>query len=383
MFEPNAIGIFGLVAIAACWALAVVLFRNKSPGNTANMLAIVLVVEGITLFTAGYMDMNFTQEVFEASWYPHWAKIAFIIHTAGDCAMLAFYPPFLGVALNTKLTRPFAGKGMRIALAIVSVVIFIAVQVTPLEISLLLLYGMLTLLFAYALVGSVHAWLVAPAGIAKDRARIFVIGFGIRDILWGIIYLTAIWQVLSGAYEIVPETGSEIAIDWMSIVYATGTFVAIPMIAYGILRTQLFDIDLKIRWTIKQSTLAGIFVATMFVISEGAAQFLEAELGNIAGLLAAAVVMFFLAPLQRFSEKVAAAAMPNTENTPEYAAFKKMQVYESAIRDAQAEGGISSKERTLLDLLRDSLEISKSVAAEIEAELQGAMLDGSQAQAAA
>ena len=370
MFEPNAIGIFGLVAIAACWALAVVLFRNKSPGNTASMLAWLLVVEGITLFTAGYMDMNFTQVVFDTSWYPQWAKIAFIIHTAGDCAMLALYPPFLGVALNTKLTRPFAGKGMRIALAIASVANFVAVQVSPLEISLLLLYGMLTLLFAYALVASVHAWFTASAGIAKDRARIFVIGFGIRDIFWGIIYFSAIWQVLSGAYKIVPETGSEIGIDWMSLIYAAGTFVAIPMIAYGILKTQLFDIDLKIRWTIKQSTLAGAFVAIMFVISEGAAQFLEAELGNIAGLLAAAVVMFFLAPLQRFSEKVAAAAMPNTKNTPEYATFRKMQVYESAIRDAQAEGGISNKERTLLDLLRDSLGIKESDAIAIESELQ-------------
>lgn len=34
-----------------------------------------------------------------------------------------------------------------------------------------------------------------------------------------------------------------------------------PLIAYGILRGQLFDIDLRIRWTIKQSTLAGAIVA--------------------------------------------------------------------------------------------------------------------------
>lgn len=373
MFVPNAIGIFGLVAIAACWALAVVLFRVRSPVSTGRMLAWLLVVEGVTLFTAGYLDMNFAQEVFETDWYPIWGKAGFIIHTAGDCAFLALYPPFLAAALNTKLTRPFAGKRMRIGLTAVSVAIFVAIQVTPVEVSVLLLYAMLTLLFAYALVASIHAWLIAPPGITKDRARIFVIGFGIRDIFWGIIYLQAIFLVLTGNYNFTPETASDVGIDWMSIIYALGTFIAIPMIAYGILRTQLFDIDLKIKWTIKQSTLAGIFVAIMFIISEGAAQFLEAELGSIAGLLAAAVVMFFLAPLQRFSEKVAAAAMPNTENTPEYKTFRKMKVYESAVSDAQAEGGISSKERALLDVLRDSLGISESDAKAIEDELQTAM----------
>lgn len=40
-----------------------------------------------------------------------------------------------------------------------------------------------------------------------------------------------------------------------SRLYVFGTFLAVPLIAYGILRTQLFDIDLRIRWTIKKSTL--------------------------------------------------------------------------------------------------------------------------------
>ena len=107
----------------------------------------------------------------------------------------------------------------------------------------------------------------------------------------------------------------------------------------------------------------------MYLVSEGASEFLESELGTVAGLIAAAVLMFFLAPLQRLSERVAAAAMPNTENTPEYTAFRKMQVYESALAEALQEGGISHKERTLLTHLRDSLGISPADAKAIEAEL--------------
>jgi uncharacterized membrane protein YebE (DUF533 family) len=140
----------------------------------------------------------------------------------------------------------------------------------------------------------------------------------------------------------------------------------VPLIAYGILRTHLFDIDLRIRWTIKQSTLASIFIAVMFMVSEGASQFLSDELGNVTGLLAAGVLMFFLAPLQRFAEKVASTAMPNTRNTPEYAAYRKMQVYEAAVSEAMAEGVISHKERALLAHLRDSLGISVADAEALE-----------------
>ena len=80
--------------------------------------------------------------------------------------------------------------------------------------------------------------------------------------------------------------------------------------------------------------------------------------------------MFFLAPLQQFAERVASVAMPRTQNTPEYAAHRKMQVYESAVAEALQEGGISKKEHALLDRLRDSLGISPTDAETLERELQ-------------
>ena len=72
------------------------------------------------------------------------------------------------------------------------------------------------------------------------------------------------------------------------IIYYSRSLLAVPLIAYGILRAQLFDIDLRIRRTIKQSTLATTVVTFIFLFSEGADRFLSAELGNVAGLLAAA-----------------------------------------------------------------------------------------------
>lgn len=77
-----------------------------------------------------------------------------------------------------------------------------------------------------------------------------------------------------------------------------------------------------------------------------------------------------LAPLQRFAERIAGLAMPNTLNTAEYAAFRKLQVYEAAVAEARLGGGISQKERALLNRLRDTLGISAVDAETLERELQ-------------
>ena len=376
MSQVTLIGILGLVAIAACWALAIVLYRVGTTGSVARKFALLLVVEGATLATAEFPELALGIPDGFYELHPLLEQFLFIAHTIADAAMLALYPPFLAVALQTKLTRPFAGKRMRIGLAVASVVLVFAVQLSSWTVGATLLYLTLILLFGFALVASIHAWQVAEPGIARTRARIFALAFGFRDVCWGFVYGGSIWMVWTETYEIAEITDFDYLVR---IVYALGTLFAIPLIAYGILRTQLFDIDLRIRWTIKQSTLAAAVVAIIFLLSEGADRFLSAELGNVAGLLAAAVVVFFLAPLQRFAERVAGIAMPNTQNTPEYAAYRKMQVYEAAVAEALQEGGISKKEHALLDRLRDSLGISPTDADTLERELQAGNGIGSKA----
>lgn len=367
MFQADLEGILSLIAVLLSWALAVILFRVGSAGSVARKLAVLLVFEGITL---GSSDAIFNLLVSPADLYqqyPWLDTVQHIIHTFGDCGMIALYPPFLAAALQTRLTRPFGRKRMRNGLTILSTMLFLVAMFGPMLMSITLLYVAMILVFGFAFVASVNAWYIAT-GAARSRAMIFVLAFGFRDICWGIIYLHGIWLMWFK-----PELLESFVVPDYYIIYSLGTLFAVPLIAYGILRTQLFDIDLRIRWTIKQSTVAGIFVAVMFVISEGASQYLSDELGAVAGLLTAGVLMFFLAPLQSFGERVASAAMPNTKNTPEYAAFRKMQVYEAAFAEAQHEDGISERERALLNRLRDSLDISASDARAIEDELQVAV----------
>jgi len=365
MFISTLVGILGLVAIVACWALAVVLYRVSTAGTVARQLALLLAVEGLVLVTAGFPGFVFNapDPLYEAR--PNLYLLGGIIHHLGDAAMIALYPPFLALALETKLTRRFGDKRVRIGLAIGSATLGLAAVISPSQISLTLLYSAVTLLFVWALVASVHAWFTAKSGLIRERAGIFALAFGLRDIGWCLSYGIFGWLMWTQ-----PELSVMTGIGWLAkIVYALGTLLAVPLIAYGILRVKLFDIDLRIRWTIKQTTLATVVVTFVFLLSEGADRFLSAELGNVFGLLAAAVVVFFLAPLQRFAERIAGVAMPNTHNTPEYAAHRKMQVYEAAVAEAQQGDGISDKERALLDLLRDSLGISPLDAKTLEREL--------------
>ena len=366
MVEPYLfpVGLLGLVAIAACWGFAVTLYRVGEPGSVARKLSLLLVVEGFTLVTAGFpeMTLGLAEDFYER--FPVYSTFSFIGHTAGDAAMLALYPPFLAIALKTGLTRPFGSKKAQVILWLLAVALVPAVILSPLRVGATLLYGSLSLLFGYALIASLHAW-YKSRGADVARARSFAIAFGIRDVCWGFVYAASIAMVWTDTYMYELNEFSML----VKVVYALGTLLAVPLIAYGILRAHLFDIDLRVQWTIRQSTLATIIVTLVFLVSEGADRLLSAELGNWAGLFAAAVIVFFLTPLQRFAENVAAAAMPNTRNTPEYTMFRKMQVYEEAVSEAHYEGGISDKERALLVRLRDSLGITDSDAAAIEADI--------------
>ena len=364
MIQLNFVSVLAFVAVAMCWSLAVVLYRVGTAGSVARKLSLLLLVEGITLISTGYIDSMLAPEIMEADFYPTWVLFEGIVHTVGDGLMLVLYPPFLAAALGIEMTRPFESRSAIAGLTAIAAISILMVFFVPLPYGPVPLYLLLCLLFGYALVASIRAWRTA-IGEARSRAKSFALAFGIRDVCWFIVYGAAIWLITQDAYSVVDMNTTSPAY----VIYALGTLLAVPLIAYGILRSQLFDIDLRIQWTIKQSTLAAIFVALVYLISEGSDRFLSAELGNWAGLLASALVVFFLAPLQRFSERVASVAMPNTENTPEYAAFRKLQVYESSLSDAFV-GGISAKERVLLDTLRDTLGISPADAARVESDLQ-------------
>ena len=363
MLQFSALGTLAFVALAMCWGLAIVVYRVSPAGSVGRQLSLLLVVEGATLISTGYIDLFLTESARAAGWYPTFYRAEEIVHTVGDCLMLALYPPFLAAALRTKLTAPFGTRRARIVLLVLAAILSATVLWGSLKIGGTVLYVSLVLLFLFALIASLDAWRSAD-GIARSRAGTFAVAFGVRDVGWSFVYGWATLVLWQGTYAIVDPSAPTVPF----LVYALGTLLAVPLIAYGILKTQLFDIDLRIQWTIRQSTVAAAFVAVFYVVTEGADRLLESELGTWIGLLASALLIFFLAPLQRIADRVSQAVMPNTADTPEYAAYKKLQVYEAALAEALP-GGISGKERALLNHLRDSLGIATADADALERDL--------------
>ena len=296
--------------------------------------------------------------------------------------MLALYLPFLGAALDVPPVRVFHRRaagwafaalgiaGLGAIAAFPSAFVAAAFPVPPGEpVRWLFEWGPvwqvlalgLVAMYSLGIVASVVALRRARTELARRRARVFLWAFGMRDLIWGGIYLVAmVWG------NVITPTG----LAWMGQFYGGSLLVYSVLVGYGILTVQLLDIDLKVRWTIKQGTIAAAFLAVFFLVSEGSALFLSQALGNALGLVAAALLIFLMAPLQRAAERVAERAMPGVRDTPEYASYRKLQVYAAALESAYQEGGVTDRERAMLERVAESLGLHPSDAARLETDIR-------------
>jgi hypothetical protein len=142
------------------------------------------------------------------------------------------------------------------------------------------------------------------------------------------------------------------------------------VLAYAILRGQLLGIDLKVKWTIRRGTLAGIFIAVFFVVSQVAQNWLQ-QYGVLAGGVAAGLLLFGLTPLQRFAERVADTAMPGVKAPGEMTRDERVAFYREHLRLAYADGTVDRGERLMLRHAREHLGLDAELAERIEAEVAG------------
>jgi hypothetical protein len=152
--------------------------------------------------------------------------------------------------------------------------------------------------------------------------------------------------------------------------YGVARVLVVLVVAYGIVRYQLMGIDVKVRWTIKQSTVAAAFVGVFFVTSEGAQSFFaESTNSSMMGILAAGALVFAIAPLQRAAERVASAAVPGAKAPGELARSERLDLYREQLRAAWADGNLSADERRLLEVTRERLGIAAEDALRLEREV--------------
>ncbi|MGQ0536554.1 MAG: hypothetical protein ACT4PT_10830 [Methanobacteriota archaeon] len=154
----------------------------------------------------------------------------------------------------------------------------------------------------------------------------------------------------------------------------------VSLLSYGILKAQIFDIDVKIRWTVRQSTVAAAFIAVFFVVSEVAKDALSAEAGPVVGILAAGALVFALAPLQRAAERVAVAAVP-AEGAPVAVGRGRpaahggpptanRDAYRAAVEMALADGVVTRAEERSLAKLAQALGLGPEDALEVREEAE-------------
>lgn len=367
-------GVPGTVAMVAAWICAFVALRTDPRRSLNRSLSVVLILEGT--ITGGIMGLLFFFEN---------PSIVFALATIGTAAFIALcfqYLSFLGLALDTPLVALFRTRIVIVLLGLASVFSAVFVFVNPdrfisdlydpgwapwnfqyvdLGLRMVQLQGFVML---FGLFAAITAFIRTTKGtVARSKAKWFIIAFGFRDIYLGVM------QLLYPVLRPVPF--------WGDLVYNTGSafafFIYFQLLAYAVLRFQLFEIDLKLKFALQQSTVGAIIVGG-FVVGSEALELLVPVDGPLPSFIVAIVILALLRPIQRLALGMANGLMRNVQDSPEYKDRRKVALYRAALEEIFLDGDceISRKERRILDRLRMNLQIAASDALLLERELNPA-----------
>ena len=357
----------GIPAALVAWGFALYVLVVAPPTRGARFLVAMLFADGLAVITS-YDNLSYLNPLLEAVGLP---GIPGVIHQVSDWAVVAVYLPFLGMTLSSPLVAPLRNPiASRLilfgGLAFALIIPFLPETVrrqfnVP-------FYIVICVVLAWGFAAALHTWYIASSEAERERARAFTFAFGVRDVLWTYTFgyfALAYFDLIGPGWDTVIRDPDSYSI-LLPLSYQLAVIIYVPLVAYGVLRVQLFDIDLRIKRTLKRGTIAAAFVATFFIISEFAGNYLSSQFGAVLGVLGTGALVFFLDPIQRAAERLSNAAMPNTVDTPEYESFRKLQVYDSAVRAALEDGRISERQRRVLDSMIESMGIDRNVAQRME-----------------
>ncbi len=347
---PDYVGVVGGVFALL---FAIVVWRVGRGNPTSLPLVALLIVE------AGLQFIAFAEDGFGI-----WGRLAG--HTWAHVMMAApfVYARFFAT-LETPLVRPFQSPRARRILA--GIGIALQVVLLPFSVSAIMwkvqvpsvFDAVIPLAFILLLLASVFGLFAAISTVrrassreSRDRARAYAAAFGTRD---GLVALFLFVALVDPFVRI----GTPLAIrvdSYVPVLPALATLLFVPLLAYGTLRTRLFDLDLRLKRGISRSTVAAAFIAIYVIASQGAQLVLEPEFGPVVGLVAAGALVFLILPLERAAARFADTMMPKVASTPEYLEERKLAVYRTAIADAHRDGRTpTAGEEALLATLRNEL----------------------------
>lgn len=152
-----------------------------------------------------------------------------------------------------------------------------------------------------------------------------------------------------------------------SIVDAVGGMSIAAFAGYALLKHRLFDIDVRLRWTISRGTVAAVFFGIFIIVAQLAQNFLSESLGWMMGGLVAGVMLFAIAPIQRLAERVAVTAVPLHAAAKE---DRQVELYRMALALALSDRVITRDEERHLARLAEKLGVTHTQALEAREEME-------------
>jgi hypothetical protein len=362
-------GLPSTITLLVAWVAAVIVLRTRPDRPVNRRLFVVLLLEG--LFVGCSSGLLFFVDRAAAA---HWLGI---IATATMVALVPQYLSFLGASLQTPLVAPFRHRFAAPVLTLASVIGALFVLAYAAEFvtepyapvfarwnyqlrewgqRASQLHGLVSI---FGLVAALAAYRQTPAGsLRRARAGWFAIAFGIRDAYAGI------FQMLYPVIRPVDFWGDFVYNPGIGAIY----LLYVLLLSYGVLQAQLFDINLRLKFALRQSTVAAAITTAFFVGSELLENVVPVD-GVIIGVIAAGACVLALRPLQRLATRIVNGVMQDVEDTPAYLDARKADVYRTAVEGILDDAVVSPKEQRVLDRLRKKIGLSEAEAELIQAEV--------------
>ena len=187
---------------------------------------------------------------------------------------------------------------------------------------------MLGIVYLFGLIAAVTVFFRTRKGsVARNRAKWFAIAFGFRDVFVGIT------QILYPIFRPVPF--------WGDFVYNPGNAMTYSayflLLAYAVMRFQLFNIDLKVKFVLQQSTVGALIIGGFIVGSEVLESFVPVS-GAALNIIVAIAILVVLRPIQRLALRMTNRLMHSVQNTPEYLEVRRLEVYRAALEGVVEDG---------------------------------------------
>lgn len=353
-FEWNVYGALRIGAALVAFALASLVYFARPDRPQNRILGLALFVEALAFVGPGLLFLSDD---------PRFAYAALRLWIYLFPVTMCLYVMFLGT-LDTPLRpvlRSWIFRSLAVAATAFAVILVMArphlfstgvshVWFAEWEVVFTPHLGTLTnigsLVSLVSLVVTVWAWRRTPRDSPARRSNgMIALAFVARDVVIVALMVEVYYRV-----NFLPLGQSHGWDRFHLIVWPLGLTLFYALLAYGILRAQVFDIDLKLKVGLRRSFVATPIAIGFFVASETLEGLLPID-KYWTGLLVAGAVTLAIVPLHRGAGRLADRLMPGVQDTASYRHDRAAEIYRAAWEAAQQDGKVTPREQAMLDRL--------------------------------